>query len=162
MEVFIWIEESFLSTWVREATWAFPTLLVLHALGMAFLVGTSLAINCRLLGLASQMAIQGFIKFYPVMTLAFIVNLVSGLLLLLSYPAKALTNPVFFLKMALVIVAVTLTQKQKSFIASTPSQSTVAVSTTNKRIAALILFLWAAGIISGRFLAYTHTWLLVS
>ena len=40
------------------------------------------------------------------MWLGFGINLVSGLALLLAYPAKALTNRVFYMKMALVVLGV--------------------------------------------------------
>jgi hypothetical protein len=158
MDALAWIENTAASVWFREALWAFPTLLVFHALGMAFLVGTSGAINLRLLGVVPNISLSQLSKFYPIIILAFIVNLISGLLLLLSYPAKGLTNPLFFIKIGVVVVAVILTQwqfnqfKQAHFI-TTPRI---------KYFAGLILILWVIGIFSGRLLAYTHTWLLVS
>ncbi len=162
MEIFIWLEQTLLSTWLREALWAFPTFLVLHALGMAFLVGSSLAINFRLLGLASAIIPSSLLKFYPIIYLSFVINLFSGLALLLSYPAKALTNPVFFLKMAFVIAAMLFTQGQKKVLAANSCLANNAISKRDKRLACIILLLWIAGIFSGRFLAYTHSWLLVS
>ena len=40
--------------------------------------------------------------------LALALNAVTGILLLIAYPTKALTNPLFYLKLFLVAVAVTL------------------------------------------------------
>ena len=49
---FLWIEGSWLSVWMREATtlWAFPFVLILHTVGLAFLVGANVAIDIRALG----------------------------------------------------------------------------------------------------------------
>ena len=158
MEIFYWIETSFLSIWFRETIWAFPILLVSHALGMAFLVGTSVTINLRLLGLAAKVTLSSLLKFYPVIYFSFAINLVSGLFLLLAYPAKALTNPIFFLKIGLIILALILTHREKSLLANSHAN----ISTSHKITAVFVLLLWTFGIISGRFLAYTHSWLLVS
>ena len=49
---FLWIEGSWLSVWLREAItiWAFPFVLVLHTIGLAFMVGVNVAIDLRALG----------------------------------------------------------------------------------------------------------------
>jgi hypothetical protein len=51
---FAFIENSELSEWIRgsESNFAFPTIITLHAIGMAFLAGGSAAIDLRILGLA--------------------------------------------------------------------------------------------------------------
>src|SRR4029450_1711509 len=46
--------------------------------------------------------------FMPVMWFGFWLNAVSGVALLVAYPTKALTNPVFYLKLALIALAVWL------------------------------------------------------
>src|SRR5687768_9367863 len=98
---FDWIENSALSLWVRESPsmWAFPFILILHTIGMAFLVGPNLALNLRVLGVGSGIPLSLMQRVFPIMRLGFVVNAVSGLLLLIAYPTKALTNPVFYLKL---------------------------------------------------------------
>jgi hypothetical protein len=51
------IEHSGFGTWVREAPtiWAYPTVLFLHTVGLAFLVGINVAIDLRILGVARSM-----------------------------------------------------------------------------------------------------------
>jgi hypothetical protein len=39
---------------------------------------------------------------------AFAINATTGILLLIAYPTKALTNPLFYFKLTLVVVALTL------------------------------------------------------
>ena len=45
-----------LSTWLRESPslWAFPFVLILHTVGLAFLVGANVALDARVLGLAAD------------------------------------------------------------------------------------------------------------
>ena len=51
---FTWIETTALSTMLRESPslWAFPFVLILHTVGLAFLVGANVALDVRVLGLA--------------------------------------------------------------------------------------------------------------
>ena len=52
--LFFWIETSALSVWSRESTsiFAFPTFLIVHAVGMALVAGMNAAIDLRILGFA--------------------------------------------------------------------------------------------------------------
>ena len=47
-------------------------------------------------------------RFVPILWMAFWLNAISGLLLLIGYPTKALTNPVFYLKLLLIAVGLVL------------------------------------------------------
>ena len=53
---FAWIESSAPSVWLRESlsVFAFPMVLTLHTVGLAFLVGPAMALGLRLLGVARQ------------------------------------------------------------------------------------------------------------
>ena len=55
---FTWIETTALSIWLRESPslWAFPFVLILHTVGLAFLVGANVALDVRVLGLAARRA----------------------------------------------------------------------------------------------------------
>ncbi len=54
---FAWIEDSALSTWIREtpSIFAYPAIITLHTIGMGFLAGGSMAIDLRILGFAPRM-----------------------------------------------------------------------------------------------------------
>ena len=93
-DFFIWIELTPFSVWMRESpsVLAFPTILTLHTVGLAFLAGPNAAIDLRLLGFAPQLPLPPLRKLYPIMWGGFWVNAVTGLALVVSYPAKALTN----------------------------------------------------------------------
>src|SRR5207244_7239645 len=104
---FILMEEGGIGKWVRESPsmLAFPTILALHAFGMGLLAGLNAVMDFRIFGIARRVPISALENLVPVMRFGFWLNAVSGVLLLLSYPTKALTNWVFYLKFTLIALA---------------------------------------------------------
>jgi hypothetical protein len=158
---FAWLEASGLSRWVREANTvlAFPLLVVLHALGLALLAGVATAINLRVLGVARGVPLVAMRGFLPAAWVGFAVNAVSGVMLLIGYPTKALTNPVFYAKLALLAAAIWLLLQIDRVVLSSTESATA--DRSGRRLAALSLLTWMATVAAGRLLAYTHTRLLV-
>jgi hypothetical protein len=81
---------------------------------------------------------------------------VTGLALLLAYPTKALTNPVFYLKLALIAAGLLLLRATLRHVRERPT-----ISGATKLLAVVSLVVWAAAIAAGRLLAYTCTRLTV-
>ena len=155
-----WVEDGALSTFLREASsvFVFPGMLVLHAVGMGLLVGTHAAVGLRILGLAPRVPLSAMAAFVPVAWIGLGVNVFSGVLLLIAYPTKALTNPLFYVKISFVMLAlVVFTAIRRRVFSGTPI-----VHWQERFLAAILLGMWAGTIIAGRFLAYTYTRLLVS
>ncbi len=73
MELLSWIEQPGFSAWVRESgsLWGYPTILFLHMAGLAFLVGPSIAIGSRVLGIIPSLPFSPLEKFYPIMWTGF-------------------------------------------------------------------------------------------
>jgi hypothetical protein len=160
---FLGLENSPLSVWLREATtiWAFPFVLVLHTIGLAFMVGVNVAIDVRALGGAMGMPLISLRRYYRVMWAGFWINAFSGVLLLIAYPTKALTNPVFYLKLTLIAVGVVLAMKIRVHLTSGTVGANDAAPRRLRTLAAVSLLLWVASITAGRLLAYTCTRLTV-
>jgi hypothetical protein len=154
---FIWIETSTFSTWLREepSLMVFPFLLVLHTVGLAFLVGANIAIDTRVLGLARGVPLLSLRRYYAWMWAGFWVNAVSGVLLLIAYPTKALTNPVFYAKLALIGAGLYLARLIRRQMMGGTVAAGVRAPRGLKMLAAASLAAWAIGIFAGRFLAYT-------
>ena len=104
--IFIWLETSALSVWVRESpsVFAFPIILACHTVGMGFLAGMNTAIALRLLGFAPGVPLAAARRVFPVLWAGFWLNAISGVVLLVGYPTKALTNPVFYVKLLCVAI----------------------------------------------------------
>jgi len=158
---FAWIEDTAFSSYLREApsVFVFPAMLVLHALGMALLVGAHAAIAVRVLGVAPRVPLPEMAKFVTVAWTGLAVNIFSGVLLLIAYPTKALTNPLFYVKMSLILLSLFLFAALSKRIFTAPREG---APLRARQLAAALLFTWASTIAAGRFLAYTYTRLLVN
>lgn len=144
---------------MRESGPAFFSALTLHSLAMGFVVGINFLIVLRLIGFSARLDITSLRRFYPLHWYCAALVLLSGLALLLAYPAKALTNPVFYVKLLALVLGLLIARYfQRSFA----SQSAKAIRSTAVRLAYLSLFLWIVVLSAGRFLAYTHSILLAS
>jgi hypothetical protein len=158
--IFSWIETSALSEWIRgsECICAFPAIVTLHNIGLAFLAGGGIVIDLRLIGFASDMPLRPMARFSPVLWLAFAVNATTGVLLLIAYPTKALTNPLFYIKLSVLALALVLAYRIVTRVLRGPQADGKAHTANVRMLAAVSLATWIALIAAGRFLAYTHRW----
>jgi hypothetical protein len=158
------LEKSGLGEWVRgsESMLAFPTIIALHAIGMGLLVGANAVVDLRVLGFAPGVPLSSMESFFPVMRFGFWLNALSGLLLLAAYPAKALTNPVFYIKLGLIAVALVETRIIRNRFLRNPNLDRAPVPLGGRLMAGGSLALWARAVTAGRLLAYTYSQLMAS
>jgi hypothetical protein len=154
----IWLESTALSQWVvgSPSLFAFPGILALHAIGMGFAVGICLALDLRILGVAPGIQLAQMRRFVPILWAAFWLNAISGLLLLIGYPTKALTNPVFYLKLLLIAVGLVLFRRIGRQVFDEGRAPDAHASPALSRLAIISLVCWVGAISAGRFLAYTY------
>ncbi len=160
MEFLVWIQDSAFSTWIRESDWALFAFLIVHTISMGFLVGAGIAMDLRILGIAPRVPLALFARLVPVVECGLILAICSGVLLVVGYPAKAITNPIFYLKLALVTASLLLMRALVRFFANPRSDADVAPNRI-KALATLGLLLWFSAVTAGKFLPYTHKVLLV-
>jgi hypothetical protein len=85
------------------------------------------------------------------------IQLVSGLLLLIGYPTKSLTNFDFYIKMVLIVAGMVAMVMLKKRVFTEPALSDTDLRLRGKALAILSLVFWAGVVTSGRMLAYTYT-----
>ena len=144
------IERSGLSTWIRESESAFAYyfVLVIHNIGLALLVGTCGVLGARLLGFVPELPFTPLRRFFAIIWIGFWLNVVSGIFLLLAYPTKALTNPLFYVKLVLVAVGVwTLRRIERE-------------AEVRRSLTLWMLGSWLGVLTAGRALAYTASYIL--
>jgi hypothetical protein len=93
------------------------------------------------------------------MWLGFWANVASGVLLLIAYPTKAFTDPVFYLKLGFIaagIVALRFIRKRVFGRGNSPQASQ---DVGGKGLAVVSLICWAGAIAAGKFIEYTYTYL---
>jgi hypothetical protein len=156
------IERSALSTWIRESDslFSFYFILLLHTFGLALLVGANTVVDLRLLGVPSGLPIKPLKKLFRIMWMGFTINLISGIFLIIAYPTKALTNPIFYVKLSLITVALVVMSRIQRRVFDDPNLSEDAMMARGAMLARFSLVLWLGAITAGRLLAYTYTYLL--
>jgi hypothetical protein len=155
------LERTGVSTWLRESEslFAYYFVLVLHNIGLALLVGTCGLIGARLLGFVPELPLVPLRRFFRLVWIGFWLNMVSGVFLLIAYPTKAFTNPLFYLKLALIAVGVwALIRIERECLVD---EAAVASRLAAKRPLVLwMLGVWLGVLALGRSLAYTASYIL--
>src|SRR3954467_7674347 len=107
MSLLTWLESLRLSIWVHESpsVWAQPTVLTLHTMGMAVLVGASWVLDLRLLGISRNIPLSAFRWVFRAIAISLVVNLVTGVLLFMARATMWGGALPFGLKMLFVIVS---------------------------------------------------------
>ncbi|MBM4183835.1 MAG: hypothetical protein FJ207_06355 [Gemmatimonadetes bacterium] len=162
VETLLWFEGTPPSIWMRESGPGFFGSLILHSLGMAFLVGAHVATDLRILGVAPGVPLSLLYRLRPMGWLGLGVVVPSGVLLLVAYPTKALTNPVFYVKLASVGSALLVGRALGVGLLGRAGAEAEPLPSRIKAKAGLSLLLWALAITSGRLLAYTYHVLLAA
>ena len=159
LSIFRWIEHTGLSIWIRESDsfLAYWLILSWHAIGMGILVGASVVIDLRILGFAPDLPMAPLKRLYRYIWTGFWIQVASGILLLISYPTKSLTNIDFYVKLTLIAIAVIVMQMIKNRVFSDPGLSEAAMMAKGRTFAIWSLILWTGAVTAGRLLAYTYS-----
>ena len=153
---FAWLESTGFFTWVRESDslLAYPLILFLHTVGLGFVAGINGAIDLRILGIAARMPLAPMEEFFPLMWAGFWLNAVSGTLLLLADATTKLANPVFYIKMGFITLAVINIFLLKKHVFRDPLLDKRPVSMNGRVLALTSLTFWIGSITAGRLMAY--------
>jgi len=150
-ELFTSIEGSTLAAWVRESPsiWAYATILTLHTVGLAIVVGANVVVDLRLLGWATGIPTETLRALFPIMWAGFAVNLASGLLLLIADATTKSGQRVFWVKLTCIMLALLVARTVAKRIRQQDG-----VPANLRALAVLSLLLWAGAIVAGRLMAY--------
>ena len=154
VELAFWISETPLSLWIVTHFWAIPTIQTLHILAIAGLFGSVLMVNLRVLGLIGghRSLAQTAARFMPWIRWSLLALLVTGLLLIVGEPIRELINPVFWVKMGLVVVTAVISMMFNRKVATVEATGTSAASLRGGAV--LLIVLWCAIMAGGRWIAY--------
>jgi hypothetical protein len=156
-DFFAALENSGLGVWIRESgtIWSFPTILLLHTLGMSIVAGGNAIIDLVLLGFwPGKMPIKPLEKYFPLIWAGFVLNAVTGTLLIVADATTKLTNPDFYVKMMFIFAGVAVLYRMQKRIFGDPVLDAEPVSARAKGLAWASLICWFGAITAGRLLAY--------
>ena len=152
MGFLVWLEATGLAEWVRSSISGYPSMIALHAIGMAVMVGLSLLLDLRILGWFAGIPLQALQRFFGLAWIGFGINFISGSALFSAQATSYIVDWVFMTKMTLVLFgAITAAILQPAVVKAGPSG---VVSGGTKAVAAIAIVFWVVAIVMGRLTAY--------
>ena len=154
-----WLQASSLAVFIHKKAWAFTTVEVVHVFAVSLVIGTIMIVDLRLLGLASTKRPFAELsrKVLPFTWAAFVLAVIAGLLLFISRATEYFVNPVFWIKMSLIVVAginmmifefITVRDVQKWNLDPTPPAAA-------RRAGGISIASWVLVVVFGRLIAFT-------
>ena len=144
------------SQWVKDAPtiWAFPTILIVHTLGMSIVAGVSAMLSLIVLGFWPAVPIKPFARVFPLLWFGFVINAITGTMMLVADATTKLTSLDFYIKMAFVFAGMFVLIRMRRQIFEDPQLDKAPVSGNAKILAWASLACWFGAITTGRLLAY--------
>lgn len=134
---------------LRESTWAFPLLEILHIAAFAAMIGTVLTVEMRVFGARKGIPLEELGKLgVTIAVIAFAVIVVTGSLLFLTDASGYIANRAFAVKLGLIALA------GINMIVFHLRGSLARPDALAKAQSALSLALWLGVISAGRLIAY--------
>ena len=148
------LEASPFGALMRESAWLYPTVNLLHLLGLVLLLGAMLFLDLRLLGAARRLPLAPLYAWLSGFAAAgLLIQLVSGVALFAADATPLLANPLLRLKLLLVQLGIGNALLFRWRFA-TRLTSGDKMPPTARLQAGLSLGVWLAVMAAGRLLAY--------
>lgn len=156
MEFLRFIEHTSFSQWVTgsSSVLAFPTILLLHTIGMGVVVGINAGIDLRILGLAPALPLAPMEKFFPLLWIGFWVNAFTGVILLAADATTKVMNPDFYVKMGFIALAIINLRMIRNRVFRDPFIDKKPMTPDAKVLAVTSMIFWLGAITAGRLMAY--------
>lgn len=137
---------------MRTSRYGYATVNAAHIAGIALLVGSTITLDLKLLGLWPRADRMSLVRaLVPVSVLGFVVIAISGFLLFTAQAADYMKLPVFLIKMILVLCgllsALYLHTKHGLLLEEAPPDRPIYA-------AGFSMCIWIAALVAGRFIAF--------
>src|SRR5258705_2039773 len=147
MAFFIWLQDTPFAHWVASdpSLLAYPTILTLHTVGMAIVVGTCVVMDLRLLGIAGDVPLSALVRAPRLVWTGFFINAATGLALFTTDAEHKAVQTVFFVKLSLIFLALVVYVRLRTLVFRTASPQPAPISGEVKALAAVSLLLRIRG-----------------
>jgi hypothetical protein len=151
---FEWLQSQSVPTWVSESDsiWGFPTVLFLHSVGMGLSAGAAFIIGLRLLGVGRPLPVSSLRVLFKIFWGGFVLNFITGSLLFAAHATTTGYVPMYYAKLALILVGVILLFPMRRFVDSDASDGVIPAHL--RALALVSLGVWIGVITTGRLIAY--------
>ena len=155
-----WLAATPPSMLIQQYLWIIPTVQTIHILSIAIVMSSVVMINLRILGLSArtQPLVAVTRRFQPWVWWTVVVLLLSGSVLIIGEPGRALSNPAFIVKMSMLCTVLILTgfferglRRDARFWDISPGRRV-----GGRLLAGFSLLLWIGIVFAGRWIAYIN------
>jgi hypothetical protein len=152
-----WLSNTALSQAIQNASWVIPTVQTVHIVAISVVMASAVMLDLRLLGVGAFSRRQSVLdmsqRFVPWIWVSVVVLACSGAILIVGEPGRELQSDVFWLKMSLLICALTVTG-----IFQYTASHIVGFWERRRGIASVFavasLMIWVGIVAAGRWIAY--------
>lgn len=158
VEFSLWVSDWPLCIWLQSHFFAIPVFQAIHILAIAILFGSTLLLGLRVLGLnaTDQSMVDNYRRYQPWIWGGVLTLVASGIILLISEPVRNMVNPIFWMKMGALAVAIAVSlwflgavrAQAASWDVSPGGQASVRTG------AVALIVLWCVVMAGGRWIAY--------
>jgi hypothetical protein len=156
-----WLATTPLSHTIQTTGWIIPALQTIHILSVAVVFSSAILVDLRIWRLLQRDVPLPEVtrRFLPAIWPVLLILLITGSLLIVGEPRRSLLNSTFYLKMALLAVAIMLTAGlQRSIISSSPNfwDKDGRRRMAGQFAATVSILVWCGILFAGRWIAYTQ------
>jgi hypothetical protein len=155
-----WLAATDLSHAIQTAGWIIPAVQTIHILSVAVVFSSAILVDLRIWRLLQRDVPLPDVarRFLPAIWPVLFILLLTGSLLIVGEPRRSLLNSTFYLKMALLAVAIMLTAGLQRSISSSPNfwDKDRGRRIAGQFAATLSILVWCGILFAGRWIAYTQ------
>ena len=155
-----WLAATPLSHVIQTTKWVIPALQTVHILSVAVVFSSAILVDLRLWRLLNRDVPLPEVarRFLPMIWPVLLVLLITGSLLIIGEPKRSLLNSAFYLKMALLAVAILITAWLQWSLSSSPNfwDRNRGRRMAGQLTATLSILVWCGILFAGRWIAYTQ------
>jgi hypothetical protein len=155
-----WLAATPLSHTIQTYGWVIPTLQTIHILSVAVLFSSAILVDLRFYrALQRDVPLADVARrFLPTIWPVLLILLIIGCLLIIGEPRRSLLNNTFYLKMALLSVAVLLTVALQWSLRAVPEfwERDRERRIAGQLAATVSILVWCGILFAGRWIAYTQ------
>ncbi len=155
-----WLAATEVSHFIQTTTWIIPTLQTIHILCVAAVFSAAILVDLRIWRLVERDEPLPDVarRFLPTIWPVLLILLVTGSLLIVGEPRRSLLNSTFYLKMALLAVAILLTAGLQRSLSSSPNfwDRDRWWRMAGRFAATVSILVWCGILFAGRWIAYTQ------
>jgi hypothetical protein len=155
-----WLAATPLSHVIQTTKWVIPALQTIHILSVAVVFSSAVLVDLRLWRLLNRDLPLPEVarRFLPTIWPVLLVLLITGSLLIIGEPKRSLLNSAFYLKMALLAVAIVITAWLQWSLSSSPNfwDKNRGRRMAGQLAATVSILVWCGILFAGRWIAYTQ------